>query len=232
MFKLGNSRLSCILLALTVHMTSAVFGQEMSNVSTSNWGRFTRGFRQDHNFSVSTGITTARWHVDKFGTISEQEFLRTGYYGKFQYSFHIPIVKPLGVMLGSSVGYLQEQFDDSDGFQPAPAHHLPGLAIGLIGNLTPVMRPGLALEYYLERWGGMKDADRIGEDPRVHITVETVDLSAFIDMFYAISWAIRIEYHQRRNFYPKPKNRTGFPVDATFSRSDSWIGLGTTYHLL
>ena len=219
-----------IALLLTATNASAAFADD--DVRTSDWSRFTRGFRQDHNFSMTAGVVTTKWNLNKFGSVTAQEYTTTGYYSKFQYSFHLPIYQSLGFFLGSSVGYLEYQFNADDAFQPAPTFMFPGILSGLALNLTPVFRLGTALDYYLERWSGMRELDSIDDDTRVHITVETIDLSIFVDMFYTISWATKLEIHQRRSFYPKPLNPGGFPVDLAFSKNDVWIGLGAAYHLL
>ena len=204
----------------------------MEEVPQSTWGRFTRGFRRDHNFAFGAGMAIVNWNIDHFGAIDQQTYTTNGIYSNFQYTFHLQLFRGFGAMLGSSFGYLEEKSSDDDEFQPAPAYLFPGLITGLVYNITPVFRPGIYLNYYLERWSGMREQYVKDRTTRVHITVETLDLAAFVDLFYALSWGVRIEAHQRRNFYPKPRNAANFDIDATFVRTDNWYGLGAVYHLM
>lgn len=204
----------------------------LSRKELHRWERHIRGFRREHNFAVSTGISSGRWYVDRLGSINGKTFENTGIFSKFQYTFHLQLFHGLGYILGSSTGYHYETADQRSEFRPVDAVQYPGVIAGLVYNFNPVLRVSSTFESYLERHNGIEENDKIGEDSEIHVTLQAYDAGFFIDVFYDLAWAIRLEGHRREVYYKRPYKSEGFSVDAKFSKKDQWLGLGLVYHLL
>lgn len=203
------------------------------------WERHVRGFRREHNFAVSSGVTSGVWQVKRLGSITEERsFDASGIYGRFQYSFHLPIWGGFGYMLGSSFGYHYESADRRRPFQPVDAIGFPGVLAGLIYNFSPVFRLGSAIDASLERHNGVEErprtcpSDQVCQPTQVSVTMQSYNLSVFFDIFYDLAWALRLEAAQRDLQYQRPQAAEGYPVDANFRKSDRWLGIGFVLHLL
>lgn len=196
------------------------------------WDRFVRGFRREHNFALSTGVSSGTWKVSHFGTLNDRTFDNSGVYAKFQYSYHIQIYEGFGYMLGSSTGYHYESADRRSVFRPVDATQFPSVLAGLVFNFSPMLRILAAGEAYLERHVGIEEHDGDGEDPKIAVTLTAYEASAAIDVFYELAWALRLEAHQRRLIYKEPLHSEGFPLEAKLTKEDQWLGLALVYHLI
>ena len=196
------------------------------------WDRYVRGFRRDHNFALVSGIGVGVWQVNSFGSLTSERFPSDTIFTRFQYSFHLPIWRGFGYVLGSGMGYVHESSARDSVFQTVPAVQLPGILAGFVWNFSPALRLGTSLEAYLERLNGLKERDGTARDPRVHITMETWDLSTWFDGFYALDWAFRVETHWRQSAFKRPRSPEGKAVDANIRRTDRWVAAGLVYHLL
>jgi hypothetical protein len=204
----------------------------LSRKELHRWERHIRGFRREHNFALSTGVSSGRWQVNRFGSIEGKTYENTGIFSKFQYTFHLQWIAGFGYILGSSTGYHYETADRRSEFRPVDAIQYPGVIAGLVYNFNPVLRVSSTIEAYLERHNGIEENDKSGEDEEIHVTLQAYDAGFFIDVFYDLAWAIRLEGHRREVFYKRPYKSEGFAVDAKFSKKDQWLGLGLVYHLL
>lgn len=200
--------------------------------SFHDWERYVRGFRREHHFAVVAGYSSAVWELFRIGTIEGERQHEKGIFTKFQYSFHLPIYQGFGYLLGSSFGTLYESSNENARFRTVPSIMLPGVLAGFVLNFSPVFRTYLAGEIYLERFDGIQDRDKVGEDEKIHITTETFDGSAGFDWFYNLKWAVRVEGHLRRLVYVRPQLPDGKPVDANIKKRDTWVGMGITHHFL
>lgn len=235
---------TALIISLVIFSETSSFAQteeESSGVSViellsrkelHRWERHIRGFRREHNFAVSTGVSSGRWQVDRFGSIENKTYENTGIFSKFQYTFHLQLYSGLGYILGSSTGYHYETADQRSEFRPVDAVQYPGVIAGLVYNFNPVLRVSTTIESYLERHNGIEENDKIGEDIEIHVTLQAYDAGFFLDIFYDLAWAIRLEGHRREVYYKRPYKSEGFAVDAKFSKKDQWLGLGLVYHLL
>lgn len=203
------------------------------------WERHVRGFRREHNFALSSGITSGVWHVKRLGSITEERrFDNSGVYGRFQYSFHLPVWGGFGYMLGSSFGYHYESADRRRQFRPVSGTGFPGVLAGLVFNFNPVFRIGSAFDASLERHNGIEERPRVCEPKseckttKISVTMQSYDLSGFLDIFYDLAWAVRIEAHRRELQYQRPDEAETYPVDANFRKADRWLGVGFVLHLL
>lgn len=200
------------------------------------WDRHIRGFRRDHNFALSAGVSSGTWRVKRFGTLEDKKYDDSGVWTKFQYTFHLQIYKGFGYLLGSSVGYHYESVDKRREFKPVPAYQFPGVMAGLVMNINPVFRFTTAMDIYLERHNGIEERDGVGDDPEIFVTLQAFDAMATIDVFYDLNWALRLEGHKRHLNYQKPNrnkdDNASFAVDANLKKDDQWVGLGLVYHLL
>jgi len=135
---------------------------------------------------------------------------------------------------------------------------LPGLLVGLTYNISPAVRITGAAEAYLERYQGLEERDgRITDfsackdtegnieagcegkifDPKITTTMQTYErgyhIGGYLDIFYNLYWAVRVEAHTRKTSFIKPKNAVDVPeIDAKISKTDRWVGVGLLYHLL
>ena len=213
---------------------SSTFSREaiLSGRELHRWERHVRGFRREHNFALSLGVSSGTWDVDNFGSLSSRKFEHTGLFARFQYSFHIPLYRGFGYVLGSSVGYHYESTDRRRPFKPVAAVMFPGLLAGLTLNVTPALRATIAADAYLERHDGIKERDGREPDPEISVTLQTYDIGAYFDLFYDLKWAVRIEAHYRLLQFLRPEGTSGRPIDAKLRKTDRWLGFGVLYHLL
>jgi hypothetical protein len=191
-----------------------------------------RGFRREHNFALASGVSSGSWSVKALGTLHDRRFNDSGAWTKLQYSYHLQLYHGFGYLLGSSVGYHYESADSRSVFQPAPALQFPGVLAGFVLNVNPVLRFSTAFDSYMERHNNIKERDGTPPDPEISVTIQAYDAGAFIDVFYDLAWALRLEGHRRHLQYEKPLNAAGFDVDANLSKDDEWLGLGLVFHLL
>ena len=204
------------------------------------WERFVRGFRREHQFALSLGLSRGQWQVQRFGDevddqIKDQSFRSAGAWTKFQYSYHIKIYRGFGYLLGSSAGYHYERPPAKQTWRPVPGVQFPGVLAGFVLNINPVLRLSAALDVYLERYNRIVRHLPNRPDTSISVTLQAYDLGFFVDVFYELNWAIRLEAHARQLYYLRPKRQSGdpdFPVDATFRKEDRWLGLALVFHLL
>ena len=204
----------------------------LSRTELHRWERHVRGFRREHNFAFSAGVSSGKWDVSRFGSIRDKTYENTGVFSRFQYSFHLQLYHGFGYILGSSTGYHYETADRRSEFRPVDAVQYPGVVAGLVYNLNPVLRFSTTIEAYLERHNGIEENDKVGDNNKIHVTLQAYDAGAYIDVFYDLGWAIRLEGHNREVYYKRPYKSEEFAVDAKFSKKDQWLGLGLVYHLL
>lgn len=204
---------------------------------SSIWERYVRGFRRDHNFSVSSGISRGHWVVDKFEEIESKRFYSEGVYSKFRYSFHIEIYHSFGYLLGSSAGYFQELKNSktkTQEFVPTSAYQFPGLVGGIVWDMSPMWRVTAAADIFLERHNNIKKRASEGHDEEViSVTAESLDLLATVDYFYTLTWGVRLEAHNRQSQLKSPtSNDKGYFPSIKITRKDQWYGVGLLYHIL
>ena len=215
--------------------TATAFPSLTSVSETERWERHLRGFRREHNFALTVGASSGTWHVKDFGGVTHRDFPSNGVYSRFQYTYHIPLYEGFGYFLGSSFGYEYETGDIARGFRPSPAIGFPGVVAGLVMNLSPVFRFSVAGDVDLERYNNVQEHSAT-DDREISITTNTYDAGAFLDVFYRLNWAVRLEAHRRHVDYEAPQrdpsSPQAYPVDATLSKDERWFGLGLVYHLL
>lgn len=220
-------------------LSSKQFTPRFVRPDVHRWERYVRGFRREHHFALMSGITSGRWQIKRLGQITaEQDFDASGVYGRFQYSFHLPLWGGFGYFLGSSFGYHYESADKRQTFRPVDAIGFPGVLAGFILNINPALRIGAGIDASLERFNGLSERPRdcLGQEDckptKIYVTMQSYYLSGFIDVFYDLDWAIRLEMAQRELRYSRPESASGFPVDANLRKADRWLGLGFVRHLL
>jgi len=220
-----------------------IFNAEAARRQAHIWDKSVRGFRQDHNFAFSLGISRGIWQFHKFGDWRNQDRPSKAYYSKFQYSFHLQIYRGFGYVLGSSAGYMQE-IKVADDINPASGTCYPSVLVGLTLNISPAHRVVAGVEYYLQRWNALskRDADLtpsadptadINRDATISATASVFDWQIDWDYFYHLYWAVRVEAHLRHSYYIKPRKADDFPdVDSRIGKQENWYGLGIVHHLL
>jgi hypothetical protein len=147
----------------------------------------------------------------------------------------LQLYQGFGYFLGSGFGYHYESHDKRRAFRPTPAAQFPGLLAGLTLNVNPMFRASFSLYTYLERHDGI-EAEEGGETANIYVTVQTFDAGAYVDLFYDLVWALRIEAHRRYLTYIKPDlpdaKAASYPVNASLGKDDDWVGVGIVFHLL
>ncbi len=195
------------------------------------WDQSVLGFRKEHQFSWTLGLSQGRWRFKRFGNQVNKYHSDLGSFTKFRYAYHLPIWRSFGYLLGTSAGYW-DQISGSSGMEIQSISMLPGIVSGFVLNMSPGFRTVLALDYYLERWSGLQESNNDGEEPNISVTARSVDVYLALDIFYQLKWAIRIEAHKRWSDYKQPRQSDGKEVHASISREDYWYGLGLLYHLM
>ncbi len=195
------------------------------------YDRYVLKFRREHNFAIMSGVTRGTWYVQRFNTITDRTFPAHGVLSRFQYTFHLPLVGGFGYMLGSGVGYHYESPNTRGEFRPVSAWQFPGIVLGLVNNFNSVLRLSTTAEAYLERHEGLKTRQKA-----IFVTSNVFDFGAALDIFYDLSFALRLEFHQRELLYDKPNLPSDsietFDVDARLGKKDQVWGLGMVYHLI
>jgi hypothetical protein len=156
------------------------------------WSRAVRGFRREHNFSISYGHVIGRWKGHLTDDSTRFSFANEGHQVRIAYAFHLPLLGPFGYYLGTQTSALM-----------APSTHktrgseisygLPGLNLGLVLNLSDRLRVASGVEL------GWHRIEKLGlpesfESKRISITGETRTWNAQIDYFYRLSWAVQLSY--------------------------------------
>ena len=203
---------------------------------THRWDRYVRGFRREHNFVWSLGISSGTWTVRHFEDQIPAAVSTTGGWAKFQYSFHLPIYRGFGYFLGSSVGYHVERVGRTEPLRPATAWEFPGILAGVVLNPVPKWRFGMGFDAFLERHNHLRGRRADGDEVAISVTIPTYDGLVFLDWFYELAWALRLEWHRRHLDYQGPNQPASatqsFPVNAIFHKDDEWLGAGVVFHLL
>ncbi len=198
-----------------------------SIIKTNKW---------DHNFTCTFGMAKGSWFIDQFGPISQKHYDSEAFFGKFQYSFHLPLLKNLGYVLGSSFGYYWERQSDQDDFHRVSAIHFPGVHLGMVYNFTPYFRILGGVETYIERLDDLaiRSIDTNGKqlDRKISLTMRpNFDWIFAADAFYSGSWGLRLEWHIRRVINTPPAVSNGQVIGAQLTKKDTWVGLGLIFHL-
>lgn len=195
------------------------------------WDRYVRGFRREHNMALSLGITSGRWQINKLGSMEGRSSSEQGVYTRCEYSFHLPLVAGFGYMLGSPFGYHYVNQREAH-WRSVSAVMFPGMLAGLVANFNPVLRLGIMASAWLERHEGIEERDVSPPATNIFVTLESYDLSAFVDVFVRLGWALRIEAHDRQLIYARPHDAENYEVNAKIEKRDRWYGVGTVLHLL
>ena len=198
----------------------------------SRWDRYVHGFRDEHNFAYSLGNVKGTWNFRRLGTVADKIAEEHGAYAKFQYSFHLPIIGSFGGILGSSTGYVYETRADRTVYAPIREVCLPGLVAGMVYNFTAGLRLSAAGEIYMERVDGLHETDGVEPDRKISVTLEALEYQVAFDIFVHLKWAVRLEYHNRQVYFFRPIKSENYPVNAKFSKTDRFIGIGMLYHRL
>ncbi len=198
----------------------------------TRWDRVVRGFRREHHFALTGGYLRGAWHVGKFGALSEQVVSDVGLWSRAEYTYHLQIFQGFGYFLGSSLGATYTRTEDAAELKPPTSLIYPGMAFGVVYNISPVFRLLAAGNVNLERYDGLRALAAGQKDTEIAITMESYDGAVAMDIFATINLAIRIEGHDRFQLYRKPRNASDKPVNADLERLDRWYGAGIVYHML
>lgn len=200
--------------------------------NVSEWDTVIRGFRREHNFSVTGGLSQSRWRIGKVEPSFNDERAR-GYYYRLQYHYHIKIVDSFGYYLGSSFTALPyEFFRNDEKYSVERSFSIPGLSLGLVWDFSSVFRGLVGFEGQLQRIEHLEYQGQ--EAPARKATITTRVLGAYlaVDLFYQLNWALRLEATWRQYNYKPPADSSQYAVDMELNKSESLYGLGLVYHLI
>jgi hypothetical protein len=166
------------------------------------WSRAVRGFRREHNFSVSYGYVVSRWKGHLTDSTDIFSFANEGHQARISYAFHLPLVGGFGYYLGTQTSALVAASSrDSEGGEIS--YGLPGLNLGLIVNVSDRVRVASGVELGWHRIEKLGLPERF-EHKRISVTGETQIWNAQIDYFYELSWAVQLTYEAAElNYNPK-----------------------------
>ena len=207
-------------------------GAEIDPANPQNWGIYTREFRKEHQFALTVGLRLTHWEIEGLGDLPPYVGERKGVYEQFTYSYHLHFFRKTGFVLGSTLGYQRALHEFEGGFAPPEDVSFPGVLFGFAYDANPRSRGGITSNYFLERWNAMRSETEADNQPSLHITVEVLELSAFVDFFFDLHWAMRMEAKYRESFFHRPRSPENTPMDIRVSRRDQGYGLGMVYHLL
>ncbi|HYX34097.1 MAG TPA: hypothetical protein VE954_13375 [Oligoflexus sp.] len=187
------------------------------------WSRAVRGFRREHNFSVSYGLVTSRWKGHLTDDANIFSFSNEGHQARISYSFHLPLMGRFGYYLGTQTSVLVAASSrDSKGGEIS--YGLPGLNVGVILNLSDRVRVASGLElgwHRIEKLGLPESFER----KRISVTGETRTWNGQVDYFYELSWAVQLTYEASELNYAPAESLSLHKV------SRSW-SLGILKHLI
>lgn len=163
------------------------------------WSRAVRGFRREHNFSVSYGYVVSRWKGHLTESTDIFSFANEGHQARISYAFHLPLVGGFGYYLGTQTSALMaETSRESEGGEIS--YGLPGLNVGLIVNLSDRVRLSSGIELGWHRIEKLGLPERF-ENKRISVTGETQTWNGQIDYFYELSWAVQLTYESSELTY-------------------------------
>ena len=198
------------------------------------WDKSVRGFRRDHNFTLSSGVTTSLWHFKHFGAIENQTVPASGTYVRFQYSFHLPLYHGFGYFLGSSAGSTVNESTREDGFHAPLMVSLPGVLVGFVWNASPAVRFVVGLDLFLERLERIRfnDPESAEDNPTISITARSAAVHVACDFYVKLRWAIRTEAAWRGFRTVRPRNAQSYGTNIMIEKEESALGLGLAYHFI
>jgi hypothetical protein len=216
-----------------VSMEDQVVTEPGGGLALHVWDRYVRRFRRDHNLSLSAGYQYVTWNVQRFGDFTDKSYNSDQASLILDYTFHILISGKTGYFLGSSAGYIYAKPDKLDNeFQPATSWLLPGVRAGLAYNYDPSGRLFAGFGAQLERFNGLRTHRLSGPWESAHLTGETYQLYAGIDLFFALDMAVHFTLVSNTTVFQKPADAGDFLVNARLSRRSQGAELGLMMHFL
>lgn len=201
------------------------------------WSYYTRDYRKHHNLALVGLAGKANFQVNSFGSLNSKVVTKPLAGGRLHYSYHVPISRKVGYLLGSGMGFTQYLGNREDFKIEDTVIVFPGLLGGLDYNFDPQWRVIGFVNINLERFDRIREEDP-GLDgsgkpnTTISVTMYGIDQGLAVDHFVDIRWAIRGEFHIKRLYYERPKSPQGHEVNANIKESETWYGLGINYHLL
>jgi hypothetical protein len=178
------------------------------------WSRAIRGFRRDHNFSLSYGRVWSQWDGVLTQSNSEEgeidqpksfSFSNSGNLISLNYAFHLPIWEGFGYYLGTKTHVYKAVRQNSEVRGDEFSFGLPGLNAGLVYNFSDHLRTSVGLELGWQRIERLKVPSLTGIKD-VSISGESMSWLGQLDYFYELSWAFQLSYESSRFSYAKAEN--------------------------
>ena len=190
------------------------------------WDRTVRGFRNEHNFSLSLNNSSYSWSGFMSDPVDSFEDRSESLHGKFQYRFHLHLVDGLGYYLGSAFNVYGPPDYESDLVRDTMFIGLPGIVAGLAWNLSPAVRIAVGIDAFLlriERFERYMSKDS-SETREASANARVLAYQLAIDTFFTLKTAVRAEWEYSELFYSTTKTK--------LRRKGHSFGVGLVYHLI
>ena len=190
------------------------------------WDRTVRGFRNEHNFSLSVNSSSYNWsgYLEEQGNIFEDR--SESFHTKFQYRFHLHVVDGFGYYLGSAVNIYGPSSYESELVKDSMFIGLPGIVAGFAWNISPAVRISLGIDAFLlriERFERYMSKDS-ATTTEASANGRVIAYQAALDIFFTLKSALRAEWEYSELFYSS--------THAKFRRKGHSFGFGFVYHLI
>lgn len=187
------------------------------------WSRAVRGFRREHNFSISYGYVLSRWKGHLTDSTDIFSFANEGHQARLGYAFHLPLVGGVGYYLGTQTSALVAA-SSRNSVGGEISYGLPGLNVGLVVNASDRVRLSSGVELGWQRIEKLGLPERF-ERKRISVTGETLTWNGQIDYFYELSWAVQLTYESSELTYASEESLSLRKLSRTWS-------LGILKHLI
>ncbi len=194
------------------------------------WERQIRGFRRDHQFTLTSGFGESAWHIADLGSLKSRRVTSVNSMTRVGYAYFVQTSPCCGYFLGSAVGYVGELQGVRRQIRLRPAVIFPGVAVGLAYNLSWQTQLSFGLDYNLQRVDDLSEHD--GVVTEISISMERLSTYFAYDWFLDLNWGLRVEGHLDFARFEPPRSPQGTDLDARITSASYWVGLGLTYHLI
>lgn len=191
------------------------------------WDRAVRGFRQDHNFAITSGLDFGIWSGHVGSKEQGFEFASAIPFINLYYSFHLVLLRDFGI--GYFVGTRSRLFflekAEIEDFDRPRLYGLPGALGGLTWNISPVLRLSLGIDGAPIRLERFLAPNQTEGRSQVSATAQVISYRISGDFFFKLGTGLNLEYEIYRLTYDSSNNVR------LRRRGESW-SVGFIWHLI
>jgi hypothetical protein len=193
-----------------------------------DWERSVRGFRRDHNFAMTGGLSRNIWSYQNDGKTVQVN--TDSPFVQFDYGFHLQLYRALGYYLGSAASFHNGEDGKISTFR---SYSFPGLKLGLVLNPHPLLRLSAGMALNLGRIERLSYVNPASDADFMSVNTRMVGINFAVDIFYKLAWAIRGEFESRTMYYRGINDqRENSPFSVDLGKNETRIGIGLVYHLI